>query len=63
MRRFDRQLTTQWIRSRLPDRTIRLRLTALYGAAASLSLDPEVDRGLRAVIEIPHESIDHRSHR
>jgi signal transduction histidine kinase len=32
MRRFDRQLTTQWIRSRLPARTIRLRLTALYGA-------------------------------
>src|SRR5262249_52030406 len=32
MNRFDRRLTTQWIRSRLPARTIRLRLTALYGA-------------------------------
>jgi signal transduction histidine kinase len=32
VRRFDRQLTTQWVRSKLPARTIRLRLTALYGA-------------------------------
>jgi signal transduction histidine kinase len=31
MNRFGRRLTTQWIRSRLPARTIRLRLTALYG--------------------------------
>jgi signal transduction histidine kinase len=31
MNRFDRQLTTDWLRSRLPARTIRLRLTALYG--------------------------------
>jgi signal transduction histidine kinase len=30
MNRFDR-LATHWIRSRLPARTIRLRLTALYG--------------------------------
>src|SRR5262249_4410509 len=31
MSRFDRQLATNWIRSRLPARTIRFRLTALYG--------------------------------
>jgi signal transduction histidine kinase len=31
VKRFDRQLSTRWIRSRLPARTIRLRLTALYG--------------------------------
>jgi hypothetical protein len=42
---------------------IRERLTALYGAAASLTVDPDVDRGLRAVIEIPHERVDDRNHR
>ncbi len=42
---------------------IRERLRALYGAAASLSLDPDVRRGLRAVIQIPHERIDDRNHR
>jgi hypothetical protein len=42
---------------------IRERLTALYGAAASLTLDPDADRGLRAVIEIPHERVDDRNHR
>jgi len=31
MNRFDRRLATRWLRSRLPARTIRLRLTALYG--------------------------------
>jgi hypothetical protein len=42
---------------------IRERLTALYGAMASLTLDPDVDRGLRAVIEIPHERVDDRHYR
>jgi hypothetical protein len=42
---------------------IRERLTALYGVAASVTLDPDVDRGLRAVIEIPHERIDDRHYR
>jgi signal transduction histidine kinase len=31
MNRVDRQLATRWIRTRLPARTIRFRLTALYG--------------------------------
>jgi hypothetical protein len=42
---------------------IRERLAALYGASASLSLDPDVDHGLSAVIKIPHERIDDRHHR
>ena len=42
---------------------IRERLAALYGTTASLILDPDADRGLRAVIEIPHERIDDRHHR
>ena len=42
---------------------IRERLSALYGATASVTLDPDVDRGLRAVIEIPHERVDDGDHR
>ena len=42
---------------------IRERLTALYGATATLTLDPAVDHGLRAVIEIPHERVDDSNHR
>lgn len=42
---------------------IRERLAALYGTTASLILDPDAGRGLRAVIEIPHERADDRHHR
>ena len=41
---------------------IRERLHALYGNAASLTLERDSDRGSRAVLEIPHEPID-RGHR
>lgn len=42
---------------------IRERLTALYGATASLRVDRSAACGLCAVVEIPYERIDHRSHR
>jgi Histidine kinase len=44
-------------------RAIRERLTALYGAEASLRVETIADHGLRAVIWIPHEHVDDRGHR
>jgi hypothetical protein len=42
---------------------IRQRLTALYGATASLTLHLDGHDGTRAVVKIPHERVDDRGHR
>ena len=42
---------------------IRERLAALYGAAASLKVDHDGSARLWAVVEIPYERVDDRSHR
>ena len=42
---------------------IRQRLAALYGATGSLILHQHSDDGTRAVVAIPYERIDDRSHR
>jgi Histidine kinase len=46
----------------IPIASIRERLTALYGAAASLSLHRTPGRITRTVVEIPYERFDDRAH-
>ncbi len=47
----------------IPIAGIRERLTALYGAAASLTLHRSPGRIARTVVEIPYERFDDRAHR